>query len=125
MQYLGLNETYGYYFYLSGAKRKEVYDPSDDVTYIEYEFVPNITMTLDEKSRTFKTDLSLLYNAGNDMLSYDAAYDSPEFSPFNDVATTPVTPTISTYMEYNEDAGYGGLIFTLPTEDVNGNRINP
>ena len=99
MQYLGLNETYGYYFYLAGAKRKEVYDPSDDVTYIEYEFVPNITMTLDEKSRTFKTDLSLLYNAGNDMLSYDAAYDSPEFSPFNDVATTPVTPTISTYME--------------------------
>lgn len=125
MQYLGLNETYGYYFYLAGAKRKEVYDPSDDVTYIEYELVPNITMTLDEKSRTFKTDLSLLYNAGNGMLSYDAAYDSPEFSPFNDVATTPVTPIISTYMEYNEDAGYGGLIFTLPTEDVNGNWINP
>ena len=125
MQYLGLNETYGYYFYLAGAKRKEVYDPSDDVTYIEYELVPNITMTLDEKSRTFKTDLSLLYNAGNGMLSYDAAYDSPEFSPFNDVATTPATPIISTYMEYNEDAGYGGLIFTLPTEDVNGNWINP
>lgn len=125
MQYLGLNETYGYYFYLAGAKRKEVYDPSDDVTYIEYELVPNITMTLDEKSRTFKTDLSLLYNAGNGILSYDAAYDSPEFSPFNDVATTPVTPIISTYMEYNEDAGYGGLIFTLPTEDVNGNWINP
>lgn len=125
MQYLGLNETYGYYFYLAGAKRKEVYDPSDDVTYIEYELVPNITMTLDEKSRTFKTDLSLLYNAGNGILSYDAAYDSPEFSPFNDVATTPATPIISTYMEYNEDAGYGGLIFTLPTEDVNGNWINP
>lgn len=125
MQYLGLNETYGYYFYLAGAKKKEVYDPSDDVTYIEYELVPNITMTLDEKSRTFKTDLSLLYNAGNGMLSYDAAYDSPEFSPFNDVATTPATPTISTYMEYNEDAGYGGLVFTLPTEDVNGNWINP
>lgn len=125
MQYLGLNETYGYYFYLAGAKRKEVYDPSDDVTYIEYELVPNITMTLDEKSRTFKTDLSLLYNAGKGMLSYDAAYDSPEFSPFNDVATTPATPIISTYMEYNEDAGYGGLIFTLPTEDVNGNWINP
>lgn len=125
MQFLGLNETYGYYFYLAGAKRKEVYDPSDDVTYIEYELVPNITMTLDEKSRTFKTDLSLLYNAGNGILSYDAAYDSPEFSPFNDVATTPATPIISTYMEYNEDAGYGGLIFTLPTEDVNGNWINP
>lgn len=125
MQYLGLNETYGYYFYLAGAKKKEVYDPSDDVTYIEYELVPNITMTLDEKSRTFKTDLSLLYNAGNGMLSYDAAYDSPEFSPFNDVATTPATPIISTYMEYNEDAGYGGLVFTLPTEDVNGNWINP
>lgn len=125
MQYLGLNETYGYYFYLAGAKRKEVYDPSDDVTYIEYELVPNITMTLEEKSRTFKTDLSLLYNAGNGILSYDAAYDSPEFSPFNDVATTPATPIISTYMEYNEDAGYGGLIFTLPTEDVNGNWINP
>ena len=125
MQYLGLNETYGYYFYLAGAKRKEVYDPSDDVTYIEYELVPNITMTLDEKSRTFKTDLTLLYNAGNGILSYDAAYDSPEFSPFNDVATTPATPIISTYMEYNEDAGYGGLIFTLPTEDVNGNWINP
>lgn len=125
MQYLELNETYGYYFYLAGAKRKEVYDPSDDVTYIEYELVPNITMTLDEKSRTFKTDLSLLYNAGNGILSYDAAYDSPEFSPFNDVATTPATPIISTYMEYNEDAGYGGLIFTLPTEDVNGNWINP
>lgn len=125
MQYLGLNKTYGYYFYLAGAKRKEVYDPSDDVTYIEYELVPNITMTLDEKSRTFKTDLSLLYNAGNGILSYDAAYDSPEFSPFNDVATTPATPIISTYMEYNEDAGYGGLIFTLPTEDVNGNWINP
>ena len=125
MQYLGLNKTYGYYFYLAGAKRKEVYDPSDDVTYIEYELVPNITMTLEEKSRTFKTDLSLLYNAGKGMLSYDAAYDSPEFSPFNDVATTPATPIISTYMEYNEDAGYGGLIFTLPTEDVNGNWINP
>lgn len=125
MQYLGLNKTYGYYFYIAGAKRKEVYDPSDDVTYIEYELVPNITMTLDEKSRTFKTDLSLLYNAGNGMLSYDAAYDSPEFSPFNDVATTPATPIISTYIEYNEDAGYGGLIFTLPTEDVNGNWINP
>lgn len=125
MQYLGLNKTYGYYFYLAGAKRKEVYDPSDDVTYIEYELIPNITMTLDEKSRTFKTDLSLLYNAGNGILSYDAAYDSPEFSPFNDVATTPATPIISTYMEYNEDAGYGGLIFTLPTEDVNGNWINP
>lgn len=125
MQYLGLNKTYGYYFYLAGAKRKKVYDPSDDVTYIEYELVPNITMTLDEKSRTFKTDLSLLYNAGNGMLSYDAAYDSPEFSPFNDVATTPATPIISTYMEYNEDAGYGGLVFTLPTEDVNGNWINP
>ena len=125
MQYLGLNETYGYYFYLAGAKKKEVYDPSDDVTYIEYELVPNITMTLDEKSRTFKTDLSLLYNAGNGMLSYDAAYDSPEFSPFNDVATTPATPIISTYMEYNEDVGYGGLVFTLPTEDVNGNWINP
>lgn len=125
MQYLGLNETYGYYFYLAGAKKKEVYDPSDDVTYIEYELVPNITMTLYEKSRTFKTDLSLLYNAGNGMLSYDAVYDSPEFSPFNDVATTPATPTISTYMEYNEDAGYGGLVFTLPTEDVNGNWINP
>lgn len=125
MQYLGLNKTYGYYFYIAGAKRKEVYDPSDDVTYIEYELVPNITITLDEKSRTFKTDLSLLYNAGNGMLSYDAAYDSPEFSPFNDVATTPATPIISTYIEYNEDAGYGGLIFTLPTEDVNGNWINP
>lgn len=125
MQYLGLNKTYGYYFYIAGAKRKEVYDPSDDVTYIEYELVPNITMTLDEKSRTFKTDLSLLYNAGNGILSYDAAYDSPEFSPFNDVAATPATPIISTYIEYNEDAGYGGLIFTLPTEDVNGNWINP
>lgn len=51
MQYLGLNKTYGYYFYLAGAKKKEVYDPSDDVTYIEYELVPNITMTNPEKMK--------------------------------------------------------------------------
>ena len=125
MQYLGLNESYGFYFYLTGATKEEVYDPDDGVTYFEYQLVPQITMTLDADSRSFSTSLSLLYNAGKGILSYDEAYDAPSFSPFDDVTATPATPEITTLMDYKEDVGYGGLIFIQPAEDTEGNWINP
>lgn len=125
MQYLGLNNTYNYYFYLAGAKADTIHDEEDDTYYLEYTLVPEVTMSLDNETHSFKTDYALLVNAGKGMMSYDEAFNAPVFKPFNDVKATPATPIVTTYMPYKEDVGYGGLMFIQPTEDADGNWINP
>lgn len=122
-QYLGVNTDYHFYFYFVGARTDTVYE--DGEGYLEYTLLPEVKFAYDKETGTFSTDKSILTNAGKGVLSYDESYDKPVFSKFNDVPATPADPIIDYYMPYNDDSGYGGLMFVLPTEDNDGNWINP
>ncbi|MBR6339234.1 MAG: hypothetical protein IKR63_03780 [Alloprevotella sp.] len=57
--------------------------------------------------------------------NFIVAYTTPIFSLFTEVAATPATPVITGVEPYDPDYGYGLVYVIIPTEDVDGNFINP
>lgn len=130
-QFMGADESTGYYQYLVSGTVVEKYDDYFEIYYTEYELADgDVTFDYDAATKTFSNSSCFLVNAGTEDVSYAAAYNNATLLPFEEVAATPATPVWDGISEggfeyYSYGYGWGYLSFNIPTADVDGNFILP
>lgn len=129
-QFVGLNSGYVAYVGFCKYKVTQKYDEGYDEWYDDYEYTPlsEGEMTYDKvnKTLTLDSDMAILLNAGKTAvnISYLAAFHSPKFLYFEEVAAKPANPEILGFANYFEDYGYDMIAFNIKLEDVNGKYID-
>ncbi|MBR4565639.1 MAG: hypothetical protein IKO17_01670 [Prevotella sp.] len=130
-QYVGADEVSGYHQYLMSAKGTQAYDPEYEEYYTQYTLNNNdIEFVYDSANKTLSQSTTFLLNAGKETVNYLYAFDKASITPFNEVAATPVAPTINSINEggweyYYNEYGWGYIDFNINLSDINGNYIVP
>lgn len=130
-QYIGLK--YGMFVYLTPATYvlDTYYDEyyEEEVTTVTYTSAESFVFNFDAEKKTLTPEpkTSLLLNGGkaSTSLSVLEAMDDPELYQFKEVEAVPATPSIVEFGDYFDEVGYTGISCDVPTEDVDGNFINP
>lgn len=129
-QYLGADESLGYFVYLKAAEGsiEMVTIPGFGdfpVNNIKLVNADAIEFDWNAADRSFSTSQLFLVNPGNDQLGqqfYD--YDKAAFTTYTEVAATPADPTIISWTGIVEGFGFGLFAIDMPNQDTEGNFIN-
>ena len=130
-QFMGGDETTGYYQYLVSATAEALWDDYYEEWYTLYSLSDtDITFDYDAATKTLSNSSTFLVNAGTEEVFYAAAYDKAMLAPFTEIAATPATPIINDIFEggyeyYDYGYGWGYLDFDIFCSDVDGNFIVP
>ncbi len=112
-QYMGFNDIKGYKCYLMG------------LSYPEQQLIDKIVFTYDAETGIYTADKQfILFNTNRTQVEYMFYAFNAELEKFEDVAAIPADPTIQTVETRTEEYDYNGMLFTVPSTDVNGNYIN-
>lgn len=126
MQYFGVDPEYNYHTYFIPAIPVQVYDEEYEEYYDSYEIKDGaLAFAYDAEAKTLATDGLFLINGGKSRVYYISAIDSAVFAPYTEVAAIPADPTITDFMAYDEEYGYGGVAFDAPKVGTKGEVLNP
>ena len=129
-QFLGADESLGFYVYLTAAKGTiEVINipgfgefPVSNISLTDDEYV---TFSYNADDGSFATEQLFLVNAAANKLA-DQHYDfgKAAFTPYEEVAATPADPEVVSCTGIIEEYGFGLFAINMPATDTNGNYIN-
>lgn len=95
----------------------------------DYGYVPadSAVFDYDEAGGTFTSDSTLVVNMGlgNPTYNYFNIYATPVLAPFTEVADTPQDPVFTNVLGYDDQNGFGVVLFDLPVRGVNGGLLDP
>ena len=125
-QYLGVDAYYnGHIYVLTG----EAY--VDTETYgtpvFNYNMNDEIVFTVDEDARHVVAEwpAAMITNVGPTTLSILSDYVAPALTAFDDVPAVPADPIFTDEdLTVNTYSGWASIHFTIPTVDVDGNKLN-
>lgn len=131
-QYLGFNSDRVSYFtggtYEVTLVKDETYGDYNDVSYAP---AANLTFTYNAEAKTLTSvgaDAAMILNSGKALggsIYYIEAGGNPALSVFTEVVATPAVPKVTDFEDTFDDYGYIGMANYIPTEDVDGNFIDP
>ena len=130
-QFMGADESIGYYQYLVSATAETLWDDYYEEWYTEYSLSDtDITFDYDAATKTLSNSSTFLVNAGTEEVYYAAAYDKAKIAPFIETAAIPAAPIFNSIYEggyeyYEYGYGWGYLDFDVICADVDGNFIIP
>lgn len=126
-QFLGLDEYYNSYQYLTTATVEEAYDEEYDETYFEPTIASDIVFDYDAATKTLTApkNTAMYINGSTSRIYYAEAYVAPKLYFFKEVAATPADPVITYFWDYDEAYASAELDFNIPTFDTEGNYITP
>ena len=125
-QYLGVDAYYnGHIYVLTGDAFVDTETYGSPV--FNYELNDEIVFTVDEDARNIVAEwpASMITNVGPYALSIISDYVAPALTAFDEVPAVPATPIFTDEdLTINTSAGWSVLHFTIPTVDVDGNKLN-
>jgi thiol-disulfide isomerase/thioredoxin len=128
-QYLGADETTGYFQYFVSATSEQYWDDIYEEYNTEYALSDNeVVFDFDPSTKKLFNGSLFLINGGNSEVNYAAVLDNAVISPFVETPATPANPVWSTifdggYSYYSYGYGWGYLEFKTPVADTEGNFI--
>ena len=125
-QYLGVDAYYnGHIYVLTGDAFVDTETYGTPV--FNYNLNDEIVFTVDEEARNIVAEwpASMITNVGPNTLSIISDYVAPGLVALDEYPATPAMPIFTEGdVSVNENAGWAVLHFTIPTEDVDGYRLN-
>lgn len=125
-QYLGVDAYYnGHIYVLTGDAFVDTETYGSPV--FNYNLNDEIVFNVDEEARNIVAEwpASLITNVGPSTLSIISDYVAPGLVAFDEFPATPATPIFTDGdITVNQNAGWVVLHFTIPTVDVDGNKLN-
>ncbi len=125
-QYLGPDAYYnGHIYVLTG----DAYVDSEtyDSPVFNYNLNDEIVFTVDEDARNIVAEwpAAMITNVGPTTLSILKDYVAPALTAFDEVPAVPANPVFTVEdVTVNTTTGFTVLHFTIPTVDVDGNKLN-
>ena len=125
-QYLGPDAYYnGHIYVLTGDAYVDAETYSSPV--FNYNLNDEIVFNVDEDARNIVAEwpAAMVTNVGPNTLSILNDYVAPGLAAFDEVPAVPATPVFTDEdVTVNSSAGWTVLHFTIPTVDVDGNKLN-
>lgn len=125
-QYLGVDAYYnGHIYVLTGDAYVDTETYGTPV--FNYNLNDEIVFTVDEDAKNIVAEwpAAMITNVGPNVLSIISDYVAPGLVAFDEAPATPATPVFGDDdVTVNQSAGWVVLHFTIPTVDVDGNRLN-
>ncbi len=125
-QYLGVDAYYnGHIYVLTGDAFVDTETYGTPV--FNYNLNDEIVFTVDEEARNIVAEwpASMITNVGPNTLSIISDYVAPGLVALDEYPATPAMPIFTEGdVSVNENAGWTVLHFTIPTEDIDGYRLN-
>jgi len=129
-QFLGADETLGYYAYLKDAVGSvEIINIPGlgdwPVSTIKLTDAEAVVFAWNEADRSFSTEQLFLVNTASDRLADQYAdFDKAAYIPYAEVAAVPADPVVLSCSGIIEGYGIGVFAINMPATDVDGNYIN-
>lgn len=129
-QFMGANDSIGYFLYLKTGLEFSEYDAENGEYYKDIDTLASISFDFDEATKTLTAPradtTALIVNCGNDRIYYADYYVSPILSKYVKSTEKPAAPEFQKVsFEHEAESGYNYAVFTLPKEDIEGNYIDP
>ena len=125
-QYLGVDAYYnGHIYVLTGDAFVDTETYGSPV--FNYNLNDEIVFSVDEEARNIVAEwpASIVTNVGPNTLLIINDYVAPALTAFDEVPAVPATPIFTDKnLTVNTTAGWSVLHFTIPTVDVDGNKLN-
>ena len=125
-QYLGVDAYYnGHIYVLTGDAYVDTETYGSPV--FNYNLNDEIVFTVDEDAHNIVAEwpAAMITNVGPSTLSILNDYVAPGLVAFDEVPAVPATPIFTDDdVTVNQNAGWAVLHFTIPTVDVDGNKLN-
>ena len=125
-QYLGVDAYYnGHIYVLTGDAYVDTETYGSPV--FNYNLNDEIVFNVDEDARDIVAEwpASMITNVGPTTLSIISDYVAPGLVAFDEVPAVPATPIFTDEdLMVNNASGWSVLHFTIPTVDVDGNKLN-
>ena len=125
-QYLGVDAYYnGHIYMLTGDAYVDTETYGSPV--FNYNLNDEIVFNVDEDARNIVAEWpsSMITNVGPTTLSIISDYVAPGLVAFDEVPAVPATPIFTDEdLMVNNASGWSVLHFTIPTVDVDGNKLN-
>ncbi len=125
-QYLGVDAYYnGHIYVLTGDAYVDTETYGSPV--FNYNLNDEIVFNVDEDARNIVAEwpASMITNVGPTTLSIISDYVAPGLVAFDEVPAVPATPIFTDEdLMVNNASGWSVLHFTIPTVDVDGNKLN-
>ena len=125
-QYLGVDAYYnGHIYVLTGDAYVDTETYGSPV--FNYNLNDEIVFNVDEDARNIVAEWpsSMITNVGPTTLSIISDYVAPGLVAFDEVPAVPATPIFTDEdLMVNNASGWSVLHFTIPTVDVDGNKLN-
>ena len=125
-QYLGVDAYYnGHIYVLTGDAFVDTETYGSPV--FNYNLNDEIVFNVDEEARNIVAEwpASMITNVGPSTLSIINDYVAPGLVAFDEYPATPAKPIFADEdISVNQNSGWTVLHFTIPTEDVDGYRLN-
>ncbi len=125
-QYLGVDAYYnGHIYVLTGDAYVDTETYGSPV--FNYNLNDEIVFNVDEDARNIVAEwpASMITNVGPTTLSIISDYVAPGLVAFDEVPAVPATPIFTDEdLVVNNASGWSVLHFTIPTVDVDGNKLN-
>ena len=83
------------------------------------------TFDFDREAGTFSSQQAVFVNNADDHIERGETFRAPRFRPFTEKAGTPAEPSIYTYIDYFDLAGFSILMPIVPLLDTEGNFMDP
>ena len=125
-QYLGVDAYYnGHIYVLTGDAYVDTETYGSPV--FNYNLNDEIVFNVDEDARNIVAEwpAAMVTNVGPNTLSIISDYVAPALVAFDEVPAVPAAPVFTDEdLMINNSAGWSVLHFTIPTVDVDGNKLN-
>ena len=120
LQYAGIYSTYMLFF---NAAMGEYMKGADGYWDWYYSWTDgSITFAFDPKTRSFKTDMSMMVTNSDTDMGKGEIFHAPVFRPFKERPATPADPEIT----FHQDMGnFTILALSVPLQDTEGNFLDP
>ncbi|MCC8071824.1 MAG: hypothetical protein LIO90_08510 [Bacteroidales bacterium] len=127
-QYMGLDEYYGYFVYMVPVVSTYEWDEEYEEWYYENEIADQLVFTYDKEAKrlTAINNGSLCVNTATDYLYYYDCYIHPviQYQSAADQNANPKNPELTYFRAFDEDYGYGYMIWDIPKINVNDYLLN-
>ena len=122
LQFAQIYSTYLLYF--CGTDFESV--TNDEGTTWNYLWTDgSATFDFNPEARTFSSQQAVFVNNADDHIERGEAFRAPRFRPFTEKAGTPSDPSVYTYIDYFDLAGFSIFMPVVPLLDTEGNFMDP
>lgn len=114
-----------YLLYFCGADFEGETTASGGTTW-SYQWTDgSATFDFDKDARIFSSQQALFINNADDHIDRGEIFRAPRFRPYTEKAGTPADPSIVSYIDYFDLAGFSIMMPSVPLLDTEGNFMDP